>query len=463
MRIPFILTLLAAAAIPLRAQLDQLETEYVRKQVDSMRSDDSGKTSGKPDPKRIINETKSLLKEREPEMTAEEYALYEKVTLLLSSQPEFAIKLLEAMTTDKASPSPAFEFMLGNAYYSANKNDKAEVHFRNAVKKYPTFVRAWDNLGVLYYSKDNFSEAIGCFSQAVALGDHEPTTFGLLGYSLERSDNAVGAEMAYMQALAGDPRNGDWLEGLLRVYVDSRQYGRAESLVKSLIKIRPGEARFWQTYAGILVAENKPLDATIILESAAGSGFAGPAELSLLGELYAAQGLQEEAATTFGKVLAVSPDLGERKLINLAQVLTQQGKLSAADDVLRRLPDSPADSARVSFLFARSELQMARHQWPQARLGVQEILRREPLNGNALLTLGRVYLAENDPAQAMLAFESALPISGSTYTASLELANLELRSRHYDKTVTYLEKALAIERTDAVLDFLTRVRALAAK
>jgi DNA replication initiation complex subunit (GINS family) len=86
----------------------------------------------KLDPKRIINDSNNFLKEREPEMTAEEYALYEKVVTSLSSNPEFALKLLEAMMGEKDQPSPAFEFILGNVYYSAGQTDKAEARYRSA-------------------------------------------------------------------------------------------------------------------------------------------------------------------------------------------------------------------------------------------------------------------------------------------------------------------------------------------
>ena len=48
----------------------------------------------------------------------------------------------------------------------------------------------------------------------------------------------------------------------------------------------------------------------------------------------------------------------------------------------------------------------------------------------------------------------------SAYQASLELANIELRNRHYAKAVEYLEKALSIEKTDTVQDYLARVRTL---
>lgn len=417
----------------------------------------------KLDPKRIINDSKSLLKEREPEMTAEEYALYERISVMLASQPEFAIKLLEAMMNDKEVPSPAFEFMLGNAYYAAGQMDKAEVRFQSAVKRYPTFIRAWNNLGVLYYSADKYAEAMPCFSKAVTLGDHEPTTFGLLGYCLERSGNIVAAEMAYMQALSGNPESTDWMEGLLRVYIAGKQFGRAESLVKSLIRLRPTEARFWLGYASILLAQNRKLEATVLLEASVGAGFAGPNELNLLGDLYAEQGLSAEAASIYQRIMAISPDPGEHKLLHLAQVLIQVGKLSQAEEVLGRLKTDLTPASRLLYLQTKSDLFAARKQWPEARQPLQELLQTEPLNGGALLGLGLAYEAEDDLIHAAFAFEAACQVSDSTYRASLELANIELRNRHYEKCIEHLQKALAIERTEAVEDFLARVKTLVVK
>jgi hypothetical protein len=62
-----------------------------------------------------------------------------------------------------------------------------------------------------------------------------------------------------------------------------------------------------------------------------------------------------------------------------------------------------------------------------------------------------------------MAFESAFGIAGSTYVASLELANIEMRNRHYAKSVEYLQKALSIEKTDDVQDYLVRVKTLLPK
>ena len=415
----------------------------------------------KLDPKRIINQSNSFLKEREPEMNAEEYALYEKVVAMLASNAEFALKLLEAMMNDKEPPSPAFEFILGNAYYNAGQIDKAEARYRSAVQRYPSFIRAWNNLGVLYYTAGRYTDAVPCFSKSVVLGDRDPTTFGLLGYSLEKGGNYVSAEMAFMQALGGDPANTDWKEGLLRICIEGKQFARAESLVKNLIKDHPEETRYWLTYANILLGENRKLEAIALLEAASGAGIAGAEEFNLLGDLYAEQNLLPEAAACYQKLQAISPEWGgERKLLNFAQVLIAGGRLREVRNVLDNLKPNLTPEGQISFLQTRADLFSAQKLWPDARKELDALLALAPFNGRALLSVGRTYVAENDLPRAAFAFEAAFRVADTTYLASLELANVELKNRHYAKSVEYLKKALSIEKTEVVEDYLARVKTL---
>jgi tetratricopeptide (TPR) repeat protein len=297
----------------------------------------------------------------------------------------------------------------------------------------------------------------------VSLGDHEPSTFGLLGFCLEHTGNIVTAEMSYMQALSGSPESIDWMEGLLRVYVQGRQYGRAESLVTSLTKLKPTKTEYWLAHANILLAQNRKLEAIVMLEASVGAGLAGPEELYLLGDLYAEQGFAAEAAGIYQKILAVSPALGERKLLHYAQVLITAGKLPQAEEVLGRLKGELTPAGHLEYLQTRADLLAARRQWPEARQLLQELLRAAPLNGRALLSLGHTYTSEDDLIHAAFAFEAAYQIADSTYRASLELANIELKNRHYDKCVEYLQKALSLERTEAVEDYLTRIKTLVVK
>lgn len=417
----------------------------------------------KVDPKRIINESSSFLKEREPEMTEEEYALYQKVVTMLSSNTEFALKLLEAMLSEKERPSPAFEFILGNAYYAVGMNDRSEANFRSAVKRYPTFLRAWVNLGILYYSTGRFAEAVPCFSRAVVLGDRDSTTFGLLGYCLQKQGDLVSAEMAYMQALSGDPSNVDWKEGLLEICIEGKQFARAESLVRYLIKERPTDSRYWLAYANILLSENRKLEATVLLETAAGTGVASVEELTMLGDLYAEQGLVPEASEIYRKVLTPAPEIGEQKLLHYAEVLISTGRLDDAQRVLGMVKPEGASLNEIELLQDKADLFASRKQWREARQELDKLLKVAPLNGRALISLGRAYASEDDIPRATLSFEAAYQIPSSTHMASLELANIELRNRHYAKSVEYLQKALSIERTDAVQDLLARVKTLVGK
>jgi tetratricopeptide (TPR) repeat protein len=412
------------------------------------------------DPKRIINESNAFLKEKEPEMTEEEYALYQKVVSMLAANPAFAIKLLEAMASGSEPVSPAFEFILANAYYAAGQNDKSEARYRSAVKRFPSFLRAWVNLGVLYYSTGRYKEAVPCFSKAVELGDRDSSTFGLLGYSLQKNGDLVSAEMAYMQALSGDPSDIDWKEGLLAICVDSKQLTRAESLVRSLIKDSPADARYWLTYANILLLEERKLDATVLLEIAIGAGASSSEELALLGDLYAEQGLIPEAGAIYAKLYAGNSELGTKKLLHYARVLMGSEKIADAEKVLEECRNATERTAQVDYFQTKADIDTAKRDLASAHRDLDSLLRLDPLNGRALITLGRTYAAEDDMARATLTFEEATRIAASAYVASLELANIELKNKHYAKSVQYLEKALSIERTDAVQDFLARVRTL---
>lgn len=417
-------------------------------------------SSPKIDPKQIINESNSFLKEKEPEMTEEEYALYQKVVSMLATNPAFAIKLLEAMATGTEPVSPAFEFILANAYYAAGQNDKAEARYRSAVKRFPSFLRAWVNLGVLYYATGRYAEAVPCFSKAVELGDRDSSTFGLLGYSLQKRGDLVSAEMAYMQALSGDPSNMDWKEGLLAICIDAKQFTRAESLVRNLIRDAPSDSRYWLTYANILLLEDRKLEATVVLDLSVGTGAMNTEELSTLGDLYAEQGLIPEAAGIYAKLLTANAQMGGKKLVHYSQVLLASGQFGEAERVLGECRLAPGDKAQIDVFQTQADIDTAKHSWAAVHKDLDSLLSLDPLNGKALITLGRTYQSEDDVARATLAFEEAVRIRGSAYVACLELANIELKNRHYAKCAEYLEKALAIERTDAVQDFLARVKTL---
>lgn len=417
----------------------------------------------KADLQRIINESAGFLKNREPEMTGTEYALYEKVVAMLEVQPEFAMQLLGSMIGGKEQPSPAFEFVLGNAHYNAGRMEDAEQHYNKAIRDYPDYLRAWANLGVLCYTQGRYAEAVQKLGRAVELGDTSAETLGLLAYSYHRTGAAVAAEMAYLRAISAAPNNTDWVEGLCGLYIEGGQYKRAESLAWQLVQLKPRDVHYWTQYSSTLLAQDRRGDALVALESARMLGL-GDAELLLqLGDLCAHENFFAESAAAYAGAMQESPEVGAARLITYAQLLGQQGRTERALAVLAGAETGLPDKLRCDFLQAKSDLLAGQKRWAEARGCLESLLVLAPMRGGALLALGKVLEAEGDAAGAQQAYSSATQIADSCYEAHIQLAEMELRARHYAPCIEHLELALERERNPAVQEYLAKIKLLASQ
>jgi len=414
----------------------------------------------KADQDRVINESADFLKNREPEMTAGEYAFYEKVVAMLKIQPEFAMQLLQGMAAGNEHPSPAYEFVMGNAQYNAGHRDEAEAHYRRAIQYFPDYQRAWTNLGVLYYGAERYGEAVTAFGKAVELGDSTAETSGMLAYALKRAGNSVGAEVAYLRALSTAPEDADWIDGLCGLYIETRQYGRAEPLVRRLIELQPAEPRHWQDLAGLLISQDRPMEAIVVLESARGLRVANGEMEMQLGDLYAQQNLHAEALVVYRDLLKRDPTAGAKRLIGAAMEALEEGHEAEAAEFLAAADKDVPAGQRGVFLQTRAELEVARKDWGAARRDLEEALAARPLDGPLLLRLGQVLKSGGAEIAAREYLEAAARSPESAYRARLELADLELHARHYRLCADQLEQALAVEKSPALQEYLVKIRKL---
>ncbi len=421
----------------------------------------ASRPASKEELNRIINQSANFLKNREPEMTGAEYALYEKVVSMLSVQPDFAMQLLESMMSGKERPSPAFEFVLGNAYYNSNRLDLAEQHYRRALDQMPEYQRAWSNLGILYYNGGRYQEAASALGKAVELGDATSETLGLLGFAMQRCGNTVAAEMAYLRALGAAPENVDWIEGLFNIYAEGHQYGRAESLARQLIRLQPREAKHWLHYANLLVAQDRRQDAIVALETARGMQFGDDAVLLLLGDLYAQEHFVPEAMAVYREVQQRTPDIGTSRALAYAQMLVAERKPKAALELLAGIEAKLNAPMRGTFLETRAEAYAAMENWTAARQDLEAVLAIQPLNGAAMLRLGQVLKSADQPLVAQQILEAAVARTDVAYQAHLELADLALRLRHFRECADQLAQALTLQKTPAIQEYLEKIKTIA--
>jgi predicted Zn-dependent protease len=227
------------------------------------------------------------------------------------------------------------------------------------------------------------------------------------------------------------------------------------------MKGHPDEPRYWLILANVLLSANRKLEAITMLETAAGAGIAREDELVLLGDLYAERRMHPEALAIYSKLLKPVPETGEEKLLRYAESLAASGRTKEAAATLAALPADLSAKGKSRQLLVQADIESAAHDLDAARRTIESLLADEPLNGRALLALGKINVKQGDDAHAGFTFDTATRVPEAAYRAHLELANLELRQRRYSRSVTHLEAALKIERSDAVADYLARVRGLA--
>lgn len=411
------------------------------------------------DPDRIVNESYGFLREREPTMTEGEYALYEKVVPMIAAQPEFALRLLEGMVAEEQS-SAAFEFVLGNVYFEQRRYAEAEARLLRAIEKFPTFTRAWDNLGILHFTREAYAEAVPCFTKVLSLGQNEPRVLGLLGYCQLRSGNPLAAEASYLQAYSRDPDNRDWIEGLLSTYLESRQYARAETLLLQLVRLKPGESRFWTLLANVLLEQGRRLEAIAQLEAGLSVEALDADGMLMLGDLHNEQKFFSDALRLYKRVAERQPVAGVERLLRYARLLIADARYPDAQRVLEAAETHVPDGQHAAVWHVYASLHQRLGEWSDAVTLLQKVVDQEPMNGRAFLDLGTAEEELGNASRAMIAYEAAARLDEAAYAANLKLANLHVRTLHFTEALAAIDRALALNRSPELLEFQARVRAM---
>lgn len=414
------------------------------------------------DVKRIVNESYNFRKNTEPEMTEEEYALYEKVVSMVQVQPDLALKLVESLIAGKPQ-SPAFEFVLGNICYSNNRAELAEQHYRKALKLHPEFTRAWSNLGAMYYAQGRYADAADCLVKTIEGGERDAHTLGLLAYCLKKTNRKTAAKMDYIQALGLDPTNTDYLEGLVEIYYEDRDYAQAESLLAQLIKLKPESRHNWLLYASVLRSQDRSLEAIAVLEAARSLELLQTDGLLLLGDLYEHGKFYPEAIDVFRRLRQESVKLSAVRLIALAESLVASGQLKSAEEALAGIDPNLAPEEKVLLHLVRAKVFAAREDLMREKEQLDAALALDPLNGRGLLALGRFYKSHGDMARADIALESATRQPEYTYRACVELADIALKTRRYQRGLEYLERAYAVEKDLQLQPYIARIKRVIAE
>jgi len=417
-----------------------------------------------PDFQRRLIGSYGFASDVEPKMQPAELDTYRKVVIpaLTNSDPRKVIATLEGLVGPRASA--VFDFTLGNVYFQREDLTNAAKHFEAAIIKEPDYRRAQKNLAFALVRDGKYAEAIKPLTRTIALGGGDGKVFGLLGFASLSQGRNVSAEGAYRQALVFEPDNLDFKLGLVKCSVAVANYDYALAILDELLGQYPERDGLWSLQANLYIQKEQPAKAMICLETLRRLDKATPQNLFLLGDLYMTQEARDLALSAY--LQAVDKDGGQNiaKALRPAQILVSRGAWNEAREMFTKIRSaggslSPADELKL--LKLESKVALSTGEGSQAIETIEQVIQKDPLDGEALLLAGDFYAKSGQKEKAEFRYQTASGLVGFEADGFVKHAQLLVQSQKYVQAVELLRKAQKVKPRDNVQRYLDKVEQLA--
>ncbi|MFP4157253.1 MAG: tetratricopeptide repeat protein [Opitutales bacterium] len=395
----------------------------------------------------------------EPPISDEEKEALRNLVDLIKVNPKVAIQQLEPQITGDSSA--AFDFILANLYFQDGNLAKAERYYNNAVTKHPDFRRAHKNLGLVQVQKGDFSKAIKTITKAMELGEVDGRAYGLLGYGYLTEERYYPAEAAYRQAIILQPDNRDWRVGLAQCLLETERYADAVALFDTLLKEDPDNTEFWLLQSNAYLGKGDSIAAAKNIEIVRRMGAADLPTLTLLGDIYMNEDNADLALEAYLAAADMATEEDAKALVRAADLLTRTGNFEQASVIIEKsrskFGDSLSNEQELELLNFQAKIARAAGEDESAVEILNEIVKRDGLNGDAMIELANYYADKGDMAKATNRYEEAEKIAAFEREALVAHAQALVRDGSYKKALPLLRRALQLKSDSNLKDYADRV------
>lgn len=349
-----------------------------------------------------------------------------------------------------------------------NKKQKAfylaesERFFKQSISKFETYRKAHYNLGILYLKQNQYPNALIAISNAIELGETDGDCYGLLGLCHLMVGNFYSAETSYRQALMMDPNNDKWKIGLAKSLFDSEKYNEAILIFDELILKYPNDSNLWISQSNAFLKKGLEMKAATNLEIVKRLGKADFQSLTLLGNIYSNNRMPDLALISYLDALKITDKKNIDVLIQSAGAFIAASNFEQARTLIKEIRNNFSQKSFNS----KSELILLTH---EAKIAIfdgnddfaislfLEIIKRDLLNGDAIIALGKLYAEQEKLSEAITRFQQAEKIIEYERPALIAHAQCLVNVKKYSEALILLNRALRIEFNDNLKDFTDRV------
>lgn len=380
--------------------------------------------------------------EREASIAPEEYETAERLRAMIDSgNNEAVLKELESFFDIELSP--AMLSLKAQIYFSLGQYQKAEETFKSVLSRKPQLVRVHRDLGQLYLLQDKPKLARHHFSEAVSFGSNEAIVHGQLAYLNLTLHGAFSAITSYQQAMALQPEEVQWQQGLLASLSQAKMYESAQALLSELIAKDPTNKELWLNQGVLALNVNNTRQALVSLEMAIMLGEKGDSNIRTATQLHLQMHSYDRALVLINQHLdksVLNMDLLNEYLIWLNQVdmWQQAGKLL---DGLENKVGTMTSSKQSVYYTHKAKIAIKQKQNSKADRYYNLALEKDPTNGSALIDYALYATAQKDYIKSEILYTRAAVIPENMRQALLGKAQLYLNMQDHKSALQALQKA----------------------
>ena len=126
-------------------------------------------------------------------------------------------------------------------FYQLGRLTRSEQTYEQALKKFPSFLRAYKNLGFVQLSLGKLDQASKNLAKSISLGEADGISYVALGYCHLSLDRVVSAENAYRMAILLHPESIDARNGLVNCLLTTNRFAEALALLDELLESKPND------------------------------------------------------------------------------------------------------------------------------------------------------------------------------------------------------------------------------
>lgn len=345
-----------------------------------------------------------------------------------------------------ATSSAAVMFNIGNLAFETGDLELAKKQYLAAIKKFPTFLRAHQNLAFAYASEADYEKAFPHLLDVIRLGSQDGAVMGLLGYCYQQKENFTSALQAFKNAQLTEPENIEWKIGEAYCYDSLGDDAKALNLYESIVKEKPAEAQYMFLLINLYQRTGQIDEAIVNLELLRREGKLDFAHKILLGSLHLSDGSKVIGSEVIREVLK-SDELGDGNLaMNAVGFAIGSGDFDLAlefhslikPELVKKLSSTEASNRR--YQRQEAEILMLQDKEIERALKILKgLIGTDPLDADSLYLLAKYEAATKQEESALLHFQQAHAGNGKMKnSALLERGKVLVSLKRYEDALSDL-------------------------